>query len=88
MEDIGEADVNEPARTVAHQLSKEKYEKYDQFIMDHVVGFGDDLIDDTTSEPMVFSKENLLALMDSAIIAKAIDEGLWIASRDVPAKNS
>lgn len=69
------------------QYQEDKMNEQDQFVIDRVTDW--DEIEDEKGQPIKFSKESLRAAMWSSVaFAKAVNEGLYAASRDAPVKNS
>lgn len=71
---------------IRQMYDEEKLSEYDAWLRKHVVGWGNDVIDED-GEPIPFSDENYAMLMDIIPVGNAIDTGLWACTREEPAKN-
>ncbi|MDY6980541.1 MAG: hypothetical protein SV201_11715 [Pseudomonadota bacterium] len=73
---------------LGEQYEKETLEERDRFVMQRVKDWGKQMVDEE-GEPIPFTHDNLRAVMRASLsFAKALEEGLFNASRDAPVKNS
>lgn len=70
------------------QYQQETIADRDRFVMKQVKDWGKQMVDEE-GEPIPFTHDNLRAVMDASVaFAKALEDGLYDASREAPVKNS
>lgn len=68
-------------------LDPERLRESDEMVISHVTGW-EGIVDADTEEPIAFSSDVLRAMMaSSTAFAAAVEQGLFEASREAPAKN-
>lgn len=75
------------AQKAGGNATAEDMRKDDAWLAERITGW-EDVVDDSTGDPLAFTPDNLAALLNEPYVAAAIGAGLWEASRGAAAKNS
>jgi len=75
----------DPGAILRDSLSQERRDEQDALLADHILDL--EGIGDEAGNPLSCDDATLQALFDAPEIRRALDNGLWAASRGEPAKN-